>query len=64
MKRKDIGWCDSYLYRIQNIELHWTLVVVVMNIMLPNKTHKFLTDGNNVGFPRTTPLHNFRFVWV
>ena len=62
MKCKDIGWGDTDFYMIQYIDLHWKLVVVVMKIILPNKTHKFLTNSNIVGFPRTTPIQNFRLV--
>jgi len=45
MKFKNIVWCDSDFYMIQDIDLYWTLVVVVMNITVPLKTHNFLTKN-------------------
>jgi len=48
----------------QELDVHWTLVVVVMNIMLPRKTHKFFTNRNTVGFLKTKTFHNLRLVWV
>lgn len=43
----------------QDIDLHWTLMVVVMNCRVP---YNFLS--NCVGLPRGTPLLKFRLVWV
>ena len=48
----------------QDINLHWTLVDVVMNIRVPHKTHNFLTNWDTVGFLRNSPLQKFRLVWV
>jgi hypothetical protein len=49
MKCKNVGGCGSDFYMTQNIDLHWKLVVVVMNFSVPYKAHIFfLTNWANV----------------
>jgi hypothetical protein len=51
-------------YMIQDTDLLWTLVVVVMKFGVPYKSHNFLTNCANFGLPRGTPIHRFGLVWV